>query len=148
MTCDPRYQKSVLDAYTNSTQTAIAQGNIIFNNNNVLTGCSISHAAGSGSIQINKPGLYLVEFNIDASTTSTSGGTITLQLYNNGVLIPGAETTSTVTSNTQINTMNFSKVIQVLGSCGCVNNQANLTVANINSEITYSNTNIDVIKLA
>lgn len=148
MTCDPRYQKSTLSAYTNSVQSVIAQGSVLFNNNDVLTGCSISHAAGSSTIQLNKAGLYLIEFNADASTTATSGGTITLQLFKNGVIVPGAESTSTATSNTAVNTLSFSKVIQVLNSCNCVNNQTNITVVNTNSAISMSNANIVVVKLA
>lgn len=148
MTCDPRYQKSVLNAYTNSVQSVIAQGSVLFNNNNPLTGCSIAHASGSSSVQLRKPGIYLINFNADASTTATAGGTITLQLSNNGVIVPGASSTATTTSNTAIVTVSFSTIIRVLRSCDCVNNQTNLTVINTGSAVSLSNANIVVVKLA
>ena len=148
MSCDKRYQKSTLNAYTNSAQTVVAEGVVNFNNNNPLTGCSVCHAAGSSTVQIVKPGLYLVTVNADAATTATAGGTITLQLFNNGILVPGATATETTTADTSIVSLAFSTIIRVLNSCSCVNNQTNLTVVNTGVEVTLSNANVVVVKLA
>lgn len=148
MTCDIRYQKSALNAFTRASQTVNAQSVVVFNNNSPFTGCSISHAAGGGTVSLNKPGIYLVEFNADASSVDTAGGTLTMQLTNNGVLVPSAEATATVTVNTAIVNLKFATIVQVLNSCNCVKNDVDLTVINNGVQANLTNANIVVVKLA
>lgn len=148
MTCDIRYQKSALNAYTRAAQTVNAQSVVVFNNNAPFTGCSISHAAGGGTISLNKPGIYLVEFNADASTVATAGGSISMQLTNNGVLVPSAEATATTTVNTAVVNLKFATIVQVLNSCNCVNNDVDLTIINNGVQANLTNANIVVVKLA
>lgn len=148
MTCDIRYQKSALNAFTRASQTVNAQSVVVFNNNAPFTGCSISHAAGGGTVSLNKPGIYLVEFNADASSVATAGGTLTMQLTNNGVLVPSAEATATVAENTAIVNLKFATIVQVLNSCNCINNDVDLTVINNGIQASLTNANIVVVKLA
>lgn len=65
MTTNRNYQKSTLNAFTTASQTLLAGNNVTFANNGVLTGCSISHAAGTSTIVLGKPGLYYVSFEAD-----------------------------------------------------------------------------------
>lgn len=148
MTCDKRYQKSALNAYTRAAQTVNAQSVVVFNNNAPFTGCSISHTAGGGTISLNKPGIYLVEFNADASTVATAGGSISMQLTNNGVLVPSAEATATTTVNTAVVNLKFATIVQVLNSCNCVNNDVDLTIINNGVQANLTNANVVVVKLA
>lgn len=148
MTCDIRYQKSALNAFTRASQTVNAQSVVVFNNNAPFTGCSISHAAGGGTVSLNKSGIYLVEFNADASSVATAGGTLTMQLTNNGVLVPSAEATATVAENTAIVNLKFATIVQVLNSCNCINNDVDLTVINNGIQASLTNANIVVVKLA
>jgi hypothetical protein len=99
-------------------------------------------------VSLNKPGIYLVEFNADASSVDTAGGTLTMQLTNNGVLVPSAEATATVTVNTAIVNLKFATIVQVLNSCNCVKNDVDLTVINNGVQANLTNANIVVVKLA
>ena len=138
------YHKSALAATTAADQAVAAAGLIDFDTNSVLTGCAITHAAGSNSITLAKPGLYFATFNGDLSPTAA--GDVTMQLIGNTVNIPGAEATVTGAAGDTY-TANFSKVIRVLPSCCAVDNTTVLQVQ-VSAAATISNANINVVKLA
>lgn len=138
--------KSVLDTYT-LTDTAVAVNGLLpLEQNQLLTGCAITHTPGSTAIILNEPGLYLVNFDVEGFVTGETG-VLTAQLFKNGVAVPGATATSSSTSATNIETVGFSKIIQVKPSCCVVDNTASLTFVNTGVASTYTTINVNVIKL-
>jgi hypothetical protein len=95
---------------------------------------------------LNKPGYYYVTFNAVAAATTTVGE-LTVELYNNGVAVPGAEASYTTTTAGENATYAFSTIIRVPPSCCVVNNAAKLTVVNTGVAATYTNVNINITKL-
>ena len=144
MTTAKQYQKSLLNAYSN-TQTVGADNNIIFNEINILNGCSINFNAGSGTITLAKPGIYLVTLDANISDV-TAAGVVTAQINRNGVQIPGAIVNVTAAVDTNY-PLSISTLVKVLPSCCAVDNVTNITIANTGVEATYSNANITVVKL-
>lgn len=138
------YEKSALEAVTTTEQTLVADGFITFETNSILTGCSITHVAGTNVIKLGKRGLYLIAVNIDLSPTVT--GDIAIQLVNNGVAIPGALATITGTAGDTYN-LTVNALVRVLPSCCVVDNTASIQVQ-ITEAGTVTNANIVVIKEA
>lgn len=139
------YQKSALSTVTTAAQTVAADGVLNFTTNDILTGCSIQHTAGGNTAQINCQGLYQVAFNADFQPTGA--GDVTMQLYNNGVAVPGAEATVTAATGDTYHVA-FVKLIKVLKSCPCIiNNTASLQVQ-VSAAATVTNANLSIVKLA
>lgn len=138
--------KSVLDTYTLTDVTVATNGLLPLEQNYLLTGCAIVHSPGSTTITLQEPGLYLVNFDAEGSTAGGTGG-FTAQLYNNGVVVPGATSTSGATSTTDIETIGFSKVIQVKPSCCAIDNTANLTFVSTGADSIYTSITVNVVKL-
>lgn len=138
--------KSVLDTYTLTDTAVAANGLLPLEQNQLLIGCAITHTPGSTTIILNEPGLYLVNFDADGYATGETGS-FTVQLYNNGVAVPSAVSTSSSTSSTDAETIGFSTIIQVKPSCCAIDNTANLTFVNTGVASTYTTINVNVIKL-
>lgn len=138
--------KSVLDAYTLTDTEVAVNGLLPLEQNQLLTGCAITHIPGSTSIILNEPGLYLINFDADGYATGGTGS-FTVQLYNNSIAVPSAVSTSSSTSSTDAETIGFSTIIQVKPSCCAIDNTANLTFVNTGVASTYTTINANVIKL-
>lgn len=67
---------------------------------------------------------------------------------NNGTAVPGALSSDTSASTTDVRNLSFTKVIRVNPSCCAVNNQANLTFVNTGLGAIYTNANVVITKLA
>ncbi len=144
MTCSNRYRKSTLNAYNSANQTIVTNGLVSFPNFN-RTGCSIDFT-GETSITIGRPGLYQITFNGIIESSGTSGSVI-VQLFKNGMLVPGAVAEAQSTSATDIENIAFSTIVEIPPSCNCVNNDAILTVVNTGVEAVLNNANVTVVKL-
>ena len=105
----------MLYTYSITAQTAAPNSNLNFNVNSVLTGCTVSHSAGTPSIQLRRPGYYMVHFNASAAAVAT--GDVTVQLNGNGSAIPGATSTTNSTAATDIGSLSFTAIVQVLPNC-------------------------------
>ena len=139
------YQKSALDAVTVPAQTLAAAGYVDFETNRLQTGCSIQHVAGSNTVNLINHGLYMVSVNADVVPAAAEP--ITLQLLNNGEVVPGAEATITGVAADSAHVA-FTTLIRVLKSCPCViDNRASLQVQ-LTEAGTISNANIVAVKLA
>lgn len=131
----------MIESYTNTSQTIAPEGLLSFATNDVLTGCTVLHSAGSTSFTLKRPGFYYVSFTGTGAITGATAGAITVNLLKNGVALPGA-------TATDIRTVNFSKIVQVLPSCCAINNTTTLTFQNAGLDTTYSNVNVVITKLA
>ena len=134
----------MISSYTSTSQTLLTNALIDFDINAVKTGCTVTHAEGTPTFSLNRPGLYYVAFNADA--LPTAAGDLVAQLRSNNELVPGAIATTTGTTTSTENLF-FSRVIQVKPSCCSIDNSVNLTVINSGVGATYSNANIVITKL-
>ena len=134
----------MISSYTSTSQTLLTNALINFNINAVETGCTVTHAEGTPTFSLNRPGLYYVAFNADA--LPTAAGDLIVQLRSNNELVPGAIATTTGTT-TSTESLSFSRIIQVKPSCRSIDNSINLTVINSGVGATYSNANIVITKL-
>lgn len=145
-TVNKLYQKSVLNAYSITSQTLTTNQVIEFTNINILDGCSIKYSPGSSSITLSKPGIYLVTVDAVAAESGTAG-IVTMQLQKDGNNINGALSSSNSAAVTDFNSMTVSTLVKVLPSCQAIDNTTILTVLNTGVGAIYSNANITVIKL-
>lgn len=138
----------MIDSYSNTSQTIAAGENIPFAINSIQTGCTATHAAGSTTFSLNRPGFYFVTFNGTGAITGATAGDITVSMLNNGVLVPGATATMNSASTTDVRSVSFSKLIQVKPSCCAINNSTNLTFNNAGLAAAFTNVNVVITKVA
>ena len=136
----------MINSYSNVSKTFNANEVLTFTNNKILTGCTVTHIEGTGKFVLNKPGYYYVSFNTNGSTSGTAGN-MTVQLFNNGVAVPGAIATSYSGAVDQDENLSFSTIIRVLPSCRIVDNSVTLTVQNTGVEAIFNSLNIVITKL-
>lgn len=131
----------------NITEQAVATGGLLtFTTNRILTGCTVTHAEGTTSFQLNKPGYYYVSFNGIAAPT-TAAGDVTVQLLSNTSPVPGAIATFSSTATTDLGNLSFATIIKVLPSCCAIDNTTTLTLTNSGVDSTYNNVNLSITKL-
>lgn len=131
----------------NITEQAVATGGLLtFTTNRILTGCTVTHAEGTTSFQLNKPGYYYVSFNGIAAPT-TAAGNVTVQLLSNTSPVPGAIATFSSTATTDLGNLSFATIIKVLPSCCAIDNTTTLTLTNSGVDSTYNNVNLSITKL-
>lgn len=138
----------MLYTYSITAQTVAADANLNFNINGVLTGCTVSHSAGTPSIQLKRPGYYMIHFNASAAATAT--GDVTVQLNGNGSAIPGAISTVNSTAATDIGNLSFTAIVRVLPNCCAVQSNSPLTLTFVNTgvEAAYSNAAVTITRLS
>lgn len=136
--------KSSLSAATTANQTVAENGYLPFDTNNLLTGCSIQHTAGSNSVILSKPGLY--EVFVNANISATAAGNVSLKLINNGAEIAGAKASVTAAEGSSY-PMAMGTIIRVRPSCPAVQNSATIQLQ-ADAAITVVSANIFVVKLA
>ena len=134
----------MISSYNTTTQAVLTDGLVNCATDRILTGCTATR--DGQTFQLNRPGYYYVTFNAVAAATTTVGD-ITVELYKNGVAVPGAEATYTATTAGDAYSFAFSTIINVPPSCCAVNNTAQLTIVNTGVDATYSNVNINITKL-
>lgn len=142
----------MLQASVVSTNGTSLATNEIVNFNTVLdTDCRVAN--NNGTINIDKPGRYLIQFNSvgyntgEATTPDASEGTYSFQLFNNGVAVSNAFARATSTANTAIANVSFETILTVNRSCCVVDNDANLTVQYLGQAGTMYLANIIITKL-
>ena len=101
------------------------------------------------SISIQHPGMYLV--TVTATFTAPAAGDVTLQIYEDGVAVPGALTTETITTaDTETRTVSFDYTVLV--NCTRILNTTavakNITVVNTGVEADFSNIVVNVLKVS
>jgi hypothetical protein len=134
----------MISSYNISTQNVATDGLLTFTTDRILTGCTVTR--NGDTFQLNKPGYYYVTFNVDAAATAALG-TLSIELYNNGVAVLGAEASSTTTVAGNLDNYAFATIIRVPPSCCAIDNTARLTVVNTGVPATISNANINITKL-
>lgn len=115
---------------------------IVFNTNKILTNNSVSHTAGSSNITINTPGYYNV--TVDSSITIGTTGTVSVQLFADGVAIPDAIFTINSTAG-EYSAATFSTIVKA--TPGIMGEKVTLTVVPT-ANITISNIDLGINRLA
>ena len=127
---------SYLNAVNDPEQTVASGSPVLFATDRVSSGNCIQHTAGTSNFTLNCPGVYLVEYNANASV---AGGTnVAVSLLSGGVIVPGTQSAETVDATSQTASLSASTIITVpcgtTGSIALSNTSAgsvNLTNANI-----------------
>lgn len=140
MTCKC-YQKSTLEAFSITSQELAVNENVEFDGYN-QTGTSIE-PVGTTGVRL-KPGLYQIIVNASAGGT----GTVTLQLYRNGVAIPNAIGSGISAGPTNLVPLSLGNIVDVKKSCKCIDNTTVLTIKNVGVAATMADINVDIVKLA
>lgn len=134
-------------SYSITPRTLAADLDIIFAVNEVNTGCTVTHVAGTPTFTFNKPGYYYVTFNGIASATAAATDPIVVEMYDGANAIPGALSSAlSVAADTPV-ALSMSTIIQVRPNCPAIDNTVNLTVRNVGIEANYTNAAITITKL-
>ena len=107
-----------------------------------------SDQVATTSFSIPYAGRYLISFDGVGSASGTTTGSVTAQLFVNGVAKPGAIASATSSGTTDVENINFNTMITVLPSCEMIDNSVTLTVVNTGVGTTYANTILTITKLA
>lgn len=133
----------MISSYNITTQLVAVDGLLTFTTDRILTGCTVTR--NGQTFQLNKPGYYYVSFNADASSATVDA--ITVELQNNGIIVPGATATITPAVANDVMNLAFATIIKVPPSCCAIDNTANLTLVNTGVAATFTNVNINITKL-
>ena len=129
---------SYLNAVNDPEQTVASGSPVLFATDRGSSGNCIQHTAGTSNFTLNCPGVYLVEYNANASVAGGTNVAVSLSLLSGGVIVPGTQSAETVDATSQTASLSASTIITVpcgtTGSIALSNTSAgsvNLTNANI-----------------
>lgn len=134
----------MLEVYSKNV-TVASNASVPLDNLAVSKGCS-AVTKGSSTIQFNKCGVYKVD--VSAVGVAQDGGSISLQLYRNGVAQTEALSEVTASDTTSAHNLSFSTLVQVPNNntaCPC-SIPTTIGVVNTGVSTVYSNINIVVTK--
>lgn len=136
----------MLEIYSNNV-TVPANTAIPLENVALKKGCSVTNS-GTRTIQFNKAGVYKVDVNASV-VSSTTTGTVSIELMKNGSLVPYAISTETVGDATGIHALAFSTLVTIPNnnSCCCANAPSVITVMNVGNGATFNNINVTITKV-
>jgi hypothetical protein len=130
--------KSAIYTASTGTQTVSAGGTIALGSVVRRFGGCVN-LNGNG-INLTAPGYYLV--NVSTTASPTAAGNISLTMLNNGVAVPGAISTSSVSTAGSPATLDSTIIIKV----NCCGNAATLTLV-MSSAATVNNVAVTVVKI-
>ena len=134
----------MISSYNITTQAVAANELLTFSTDRILTGCTATR--NGSTFQLNKPGYYYVTFNADVAATEALGA-LTVEMFDNGVAVPGAEATETATVAGNVSNVAFTTIIRVAPSCAMIDNTGRLTFVNTGVAATFTNVNVNITKL-
>ena len=130
----------MLQTFNNAAQTLAAGSDVIFGQNTIQRGYTVTHTQGDTDIHLNAPGIYKIEFDAVVTSTEEAPATVILSMYNNGEQVDGAYVKTTPQTNTDLRSVSFTTLVRVPRSCCIVNNNGNITIKSTNAaQITYAN---------
>ena len=128
-----------------STGIAAAAGAVYpINNITLKKGCSVVQS-GPETFQINQRGVYLVHYDgFDAA--STAGGTVSTQLYINGVAQPEDVSTFEAADVADAGALHFETCVQVAhNNCNCNVTSSPTVLQFMNNGIAVEDAHINVV---
>lgn len=112
---------------------------LIFNTNQVQAGTSITHTAGTGVFSIVRSGIYQILYSVTA-TDAAAHKTVTVELQNTGVSIPGSRTSGSTPMSTGTASLSASIILNVTGT-------ASISLVPVTADSTFTNASIQLIRL-
>ena len=134
-------------SYSNTPQDLTANENLVFTIDEIRTGCTVTHAAGTPTFVFNKPGYYFVTFNGVASATAAATEPIVVEMYNGATAIAGALTSELSAAVDTPVALSMSTIIQVRPNCPAIDNRVSLTIKNTGIEAEFTNVALVITKL-
>ena len=132
-------KSAIMTSNTVSTPVAV---NSVIPIGNIIRRFGNSVSAAGNAIFLNDRGYYNID--ITATFTAPVAGNATITIFQNGVAIPGATATVTVTTaNTQFVTVSIPAIARVFDSCSA--NSITLVLTGI--EATFTNVGVVVEKM-
>ena len=130
----------MLQTYNDSEQTLAAGSNVIFGQNTIQKGYTVTHEQGDTDIHLNAPGIYKIEFDAVVTSTTDASASVVLSLNNNNEQVDGAYVEATPQSDTDLRSVSFTTLVRVPRSCCIVNNNGNLTIQTKDAvQVVYAN---------
>ena len=126
-----------------AAQTSAAGIPLDFNTDVAGFGTNLTHAPGSGAVNVAQPGVYLVEFHADAQAPTGTAVPVTasVALNVNGAPVTGAEASHRFTANdTPASLATFAVVSVPSGT-------ATITAVPADTDIEYSNASMTVWRI-
>lgn len=119
------------------TNTVRQRGNCIRLRNNAIV---LRSVCGCDGTRENAAGYYTVSVN--TTLTATEAGTITVSLYQDGALVPGAVQSATVAAANNIANLSFTAPVRVF----CGQGESTLTVYVNSQNVNTMNVAVEVVK--
>lgn len=130
---------------TYSQNLAVIQGSTIpFSNTALKTGCVVTQSLDKSTFYLNKPGIYMVQFNGYGSSTAAAGS-VGAQLIVEGQNSPVALSQATAAAGSVV-PIEFSTLVTVGAVCRCAGGKK-LTVSYTGTDGTLTLANIIITKL-
>lgn len=127
-----------------SSNLEVAAGAVYpINNVTLKKGCSVVQS-GAAAFQLNQRGVYLIHY--DGYATSTVGGTVSTQLYINGVAQPEAISTFEAADVASAGSLQFETCVQVANNnCNCNMTSSPTVIQFMNNGIAVEDAHINVV---
>ena len=127
-----------------STDVAVAAGAAYpINNITLKKGCSVVQA-GPSTLQLNQRGVYMIHY--DGYAAATVGGTISTQLYVNGVAQPEAVSQYEAADVASAGPLGFETCVQVANNnCNCNLTSSPTILQFMNNGIAVEDAHINVV---
>lgn len=135
-------------SYNTKEQSLAPNTELTYSVDAIKTGSTVTHAAGTGTFVLNKPGYYYVTVTAVGSASATSTDPMTIALYNGTLPIAGAIASELSAEATDIVDLTINTIVPVRPSCCAVDNTVDLMVINTGVGATYTNTTITITKLS
>lgn len=137
----------MLEIYNSISQTIAQNEKLSFDTNYIAKGCATTHTAGSSTINLNAPGVYMITFNGVAAATDAATSPIVVSLLDGSTAIGGATSSALSTSVTDLVNLTFNTLIEVKRSCSMVDNTKQLSIQNIGIAAVFNSANLSAIKV-
>lgn len=134
--------KSLINVATTTSSAVVANGTLPLTTIVRRRGCDVNLSGNSIALTDCGSNYYLV--TVTATFTAPVAGVVTLTLQQNGTPVTGATGSSTVTTDTtEVRSISFSAIVRTFNGAGI----DSLSVVNSGVAATFSNIDVDVIKL-
>lgn len=137
----------MIKSYTDVSQTLATNENVVFEIDEIKTGCTVVHSPNSTTFTFVKPGFYYVVFNATVSATAAATEAVSAQFYDGTRSITGTITSTLSADATDVASITIPTIVQVKPSCQSIDNTVNLVVKNVGIEAEYSNVSLTITKL-
>lgn len=137
----------MIKSYTDNAQTLATNENVVFEIDDIKTGCTVIHSPNSTTFTFVKPGYYYVVFNASVVATDAATEVISAQFYDGDRAITGTITSTLSADVTDVASITIPTIVQVRPSCTVIDNTVNFVVKNVGIEAEYSNVSLTITKL-